>query len=121
MSMAAGEYVSVHSQADSEQADLQRESAELTADDRGEHKELTEIYVRRGLDPFLAKEVANQLICRVGNYAEFWMHLGFSYARIAKSSRHSLVQSGPADVVLFYEQSRSKEALSAPGRGPAGS
>ena len=51
MSMAAGEYVSVHSQADTEQADLKRERAELKADDKGEHKELTAIYVGRGLDP----------------------------------------------------------------------
>src|ERR1700683_1768971 len=51
MSMAAGEYVSVHSQADIEQAELERERAELKADDKGEQKELMEIYVGRGLDP----------------------------------------------------------------------
>jgi len=51
MSMAAGEYVSVHSQADTEQADLARERAELRADDTGEHKELMAIYVGRGLAP----------------------------------------------------------------------
>ncbi|WP_303979174.1 VIT family protein [Dongia mobilis] len=62
MSMAAGEYVSVHSQADTEAADLARERAELKADDSGEHRELTEIYVARGLDPALAREVANQLM-----------------------------------------------------------
>ena len=62
MSMAAGEYVSVHSQADTEQADLERERAELRADDKGEHKELMEIYVGRGLDPSLAKQVADQLM-----------------------------------------------------------
>src|SRR5476649_529605 len=49
MSMAAGEYVSVHSQADTEAADLKRERAELKADDKGEHRELTGIYVARGL------------------------------------------------------------------------
>ena len=54
MSMAAGEYVSVHSQANTEQADLARERAELRADDKGEHKELMAIYVGRGLDPSLA-------------------------------------------------------------------
>jgi len=47
--MAAGEYVSVHSQADTEQAELKRERAELKADDKGEHEELTAIYVARGL------------------------------------------------------------------------
>src|SRR5450631_2603158 len=51
MSMAAGEYVSVHSQADTEKAELERERAELKADDRGEHKELAAIYVARGLEP----------------------------------------------------------------------
>ena len=50
MSMAAGEYVSVHSQADTEQADLARERAELRTDDAGEQKELTAIYVGRGLE-----------------------------------------------------------------------
>src|ERR1039457_6288320 len=58
MSMAAGEYVSVHSQADTEQAELKQERAELKADDKGERKELAAIYVARGLDPSLAKQVA---------------------------------------------------------------
>jgi vacuolar iron transporter family protein len=62
MSMAAGEYVSVHSQADTEQAELDRERAELRTDDRGEHKELAAIYVARGLDPALARQVADQLM-----------------------------------------------------------
>src|SRR6266850_6708831 len=48
MSMAAGEYVSVHSQADTEQAELARERTELTEDDQGEHEELMELYVGRG-------------------------------------------------------------------------
>jgi VIT1/CCC1 family predicted Fe2+/Mn2+ transporter len=62
MSMAAGEYVSVHSQADSETAELNLERSELKADNRGEHKELTAIYIDRGLDPALAKQVADQLM-----------------------------------------------------------
>ena len=62
MSMAAGEYVSVRSQADSEQAALNLERAELEADDQGERRELTAIYVARGLDPALAKQVAGQLM-----------------------------------------------------------
>ena len=61
MSMAAGEYVSVHSQADTERADLQRERAELAVDQAGELRELTAIYVARGLDPALAAQVAVQL------------------------------------------------------------
>ena len=59
--MAAGEYVSVYSQADSEEADLNRERAELEADSAGELKELAAIYVTRGLDPALAMQVAVQL------------------------------------------------------------
>jgi VIT1/CCC1 family predicted Fe2+/Mn2+ transporter len=62
MSMAAGEYVSVHSQTDTEQADLDLERAELQTDDRGEHKELAAIYISRGLDPALARQVADQLM-----------------------------------------------------------
>lgn len=62
MSMAAGEYVSVHSQADSEQAELERERQELGNDAVGEHKELAAIYVGRGLDPALARQVAEQLM-----------------------------------------------------------
>src|SRR6202790_3112927 len=62
MSMAAGEYVSVRSQADTEQADLALERAELKADYKGEHKALMAIYGARGLEPALAKQVAEQLM-----------------------------------------------------------
>jgi VIT1/CCC1 family predicted Fe2+/Mn2+ transporter len=62
MSMAAGEYVSVRSQADAEQADLDLERQELKTDDRGEHAELAAIYVGRGLEPALARQVADQLM-----------------------------------------------------------
>jgi VIT1/CCC1 family predicted Fe2+/Mn2+ transporter len=62
MSMAAGEYVSVQSQADTEQAELARERTELHADAQGEHEELMAIYVARGLDPALAHQVAEQLM-----------------------------------------------------------
>jgi vacuolar iron transporter family protein len=78
MSMAAGEYVSVHSQADTEQADLARERAELKADDKGEHKELTAIYVRRGLEPALAKQVAEQLMAHDALGAHARDELGIS-------------------------------------------
>jgi VIT1/CCC1 family predicted Fe2+/Mn2+ transporter len=64
MSMAAGEYVSVHSQADTEQADLEREKQELQASSASEHRELAAIYVTRGLDPLLAKQVADQLMAQ---------------------------------------------------------
>ena len=62
MSMAAGEYVSVHSQADTERAELEREKKELAVDDEGERMELAGIYVNRGLDPKLARQVADQLM-----------------------------------------------------------
>ena len=62
MSMAAGEYVSVHSQADAEKADLAREQAELSKDPEAEQRELAGIYVERGLDAALAKQVAVQLM-----------------------------------------------------------
>ena len=61
MSMAAGEYVSVHSQADTEKADLTRERRELESDPAAELRELTAIYVKRGLDAGLAHQVAEQL------------------------------------------------------------
>ncbi len=62
MSMAAGEYVSVSSQADTESADLNRERLELETNPEFEHAELAEIYVSRGLDPALANQVAKQLM-----------------------------------------------------------
>ncbi len=62
MSMAAGEYVSVSSQADTEKADMERERAELASSPEGEHAELTSIYEKRGLDPKLASQVAEQLM-----------------------------------------------------------
>ena len=61
MSMAAGEYVSVHSQADAEKADIDKETKELAADPQGELMELAGIYVKRGLDPKLAREVAERM------------------------------------------------------------
>jgi len=64
MSMAAGEYVSVHSQADTEASDLERERKELSIDPIGEHEELADIYVSRGLDQALATKVAKQLMAR---------------------------------------------------------
>lgn len=62
MSMAAGEYVSVRSQADSEEAALNLERTELEADVHGERRELTAIYVGRGVEPALARQVAEQLM-----------------------------------------------------------
>jgi len=64
MSMAAGEYVSVSSQADAEAADLALEKKHLAEDEKYEHEELATIYIERGLQPELAKQVAEQLMAR---------------------------------------------------------
>ena len=78
MSMATGEYVSVHSQADTERAAIEQERAELKADDRGERRELTAIYVSRGLDPVLAAQVAEQLMAHDALGAHARDELGIS-------------------------------------------
>ncbi|MEI7750915.1 MAG: VIT family protein [Candidatus Omnitrophota bacterium] len=78
MSMAAGEYVSVSSQADTEGADLARERKELEEDDEGERKELAGIYVERGLDPLLAKQVTDQLMAHDALGAHARDELGIS-------------------------------------------
>jgi VIT1/CCC1 family predicted Fe2+/Mn2+ transporter len=78
MSMAAGEYVSVHSQADTEHADLDIERVELKTDNKGEHKELAAIYIARGLDPALAKQVAQQLMAHDALGAHASDELGIS-------------------------------------------
>ena len=84
MSMAAGEYVSVHSQADTEKADIELERKELKMDDAGEHRELAAVYVRRGLDPALAKQVADQLMAHDGLGAHVRDELGISQALSAR-------------------------------------
>jgi VIT1/CCC1 family predicted Fe2+/Mn2+ transporter len=84
MSMAAGEYVSVHSQADTEKADLNLERTELKTDNKGEHKELAAIYVRRGLDAALAKQVAEQLMAHDALGAHARDELGISPALKAR-------------------------------------
>lgn len=78
MSMAAGEYVSVSSQADTERADLERERLELATDDVHERAELAGIYQKRGLDPELAKQVADQLMAHDALGAHARDELGIS-------------------------------------------
>ena len=94
MSMAAGEYVSVHSQADTEQADLALERAELKADDKGEHKELMAIYVARGLKPALAKQVAEQLMDHDALGAHARDELGISETFRARPIQAALASAG---------------------------
>lgn len=84
MSMAAGEYVSVSSQADTEKADLNRERTELTTDAKGELEELTQIYVQRGLDESLARQVAEQLSARDAFAAHARDELGMSEITTAR-------------------------------------
>jgi len=93
MSMAAGEYVSVHSQADTEQADLNLERAELKTDNAGEHKELAAIYVARGLDPKLAKQVAAQLMAHDALGAHARDELGISAAFTARPIQAALASA----------------------------
>jgi VIT1/CCC1 family predicted Fe2+/Mn2+ transporter len=78
MSMAAGEYVSVSSQADTEHSDLARERKELETDVDAEHRELAAIYVERGLDPRLAAEVSKQLMAKDALGAHARDELGIS-------------------------------------------
>jgi VIT1/CCC1 family predicted Fe2+/Mn2+ transporter len=92
--MAAGEYVSVHSQADTEQADLALERAELKADDKGEHKELMAIYIARGLDPALAKKVAEQLMAHDALGAHARDELGISETLRARPIQAAIASAG---------------------------
>jgi len=94
MSMAAGEYVSVHSQADTEHADLERERAELKTDDEGERSELMAIYVARGLDPSLAKQVAEQLMVHDAIGAHARDELGISGTLRARPIQAALASAG---------------------------
>jgi VIT1/CCC1 family predicted Fe2+/Mn2+ transporter len=93
MSMAAGEYVSVRSQADSEQAALDLERRELAADSKGEHRELAAIYVSRGLDPALAKQVAEQLMAHDALGAHARDELGLSETQSARPVQAALASA----------------------------
>ncbi len=94
MSMAAGEYVSVHSQRDTEEAELKLERTELRNDDKGERKELSAIYVARGLEPSLAKQVAEQLMRHDALGAHARDELGISETFRARPIQAALVSAG---------------------------
>jgi len=94
MSMAAGEYVSVSSQADTEQADIQRERRELADDEGAELAELTAIYVHRGLDPSLARQVAEQLTAHDALAAHVRDELGFSDTLSARPVQAAFASAG---------------------------
>lgn len=94
MSMAVGEYVSVHSQADSEAAALAQERDELESDPVGERHELTDIYRRRGLSASLAREVAEQLTAHDALAAHARDELGFSARSLARPLQAALASAG---------------------------
>jgi VIT1/CCC1 family predicted Fe2+/Mn2+ transporter len=94
MSMAAGEYVSVSSQADTEQADLARERKEQATDPEFECQELAAIYVGRGLDPDLARQVAEQLMSRDALTAHARDELGISEISTARPVQAALASAG---------------------------
>ena len=89
MSMAAGEYVSVHSQEDTEKADLR----EIRADPKGEHRELAAIYVGRGLDPALARQVAQQLMAHNALQAHARDELGITEVLRARPIQAALTSA----------------------------
>jgi VIT1/CCC1 family predicted Fe2+/Mn2+ transporter len=93
MSMASGEYVSVSSQADSEQADIAREGKELREDAAGETRELANIYVKRGLESSLAQTVAEQLMARDALGAHTRDELGISDMSVARPIQAALASA----------------------------
>jgi VIT1/CCC1 family predicted Fe2+/Mn2+ transporter len=93
MSMAAGEYVSVSSQADTEKADLERERKELETDIEAERKELATIYEKRGLEPPLARQVAEQLMARDALAAHARDELGLSDTHTARPVQAALASA----------------------------
>jgi VIT1/CCC1 family predicted Fe2+/Mn2+ transporter len=93
MSMAAGEYVSVSSQADSEKADLERERKELETEDESERKELAMIYEKRGLEPSLARQVADQLMKHDALGAHARDELGLSEIHSARPIQAALASA----------------------------
>jgi VIT1/CCC1 family predicted Fe2+/Mn2+ transporter len=98
MSMAAGEYVSVSSQSDSEHADLAREKRELATTPELEADELTQIYIGRGIEPTLAKEVARQLMAKDALGAHARDELGISEITTARPIEAAFASAGTFSV-----------------------
>jgi len=98
LSMAAGEYVSVSSQSDSEQADTARETAELARDPAFEREELAQIYVERGLEPALAGQVADQLMAKDALGAHLRDELGISSRTTARPVQAALASAASFSV-----------------------
>jgi VIT1/CCC1 family predicted Fe2+/Mn2+ transporter len=93
LSMAAGEYVSVSSQADTEQADLKRERHELATEPQAEEEELTGIYIRRGLETDLARTVARQLMAKGALAAHARDELGLTEELAARPLQAALASA----------------------------
>lgn len=102
MSMAAGEYVSVSSQADTEKADLDREKKEIETNSDFEHEELAQIYIGRGLDANLAKQVAKQLMAHdaLGSHARD--ELGINESFTAKPVQAALASAAAFSVGAVF-------------------
>jgi VIT1/CCC1 family predicted Fe2+/Mn2+ transporter len=98
MSMAAGEYVSVSSQADTEEADLALERHELATQDKSERAELASIYVARGLEPALAQQVADQLMAHDALGAHARDELGISDLQRARPVQAALASAATFSV-----------------------
>lgn len=98
MSMAAGEYVSVSSQADTEQADLSIEKREIEHNPAFETQELTDIYISRGLEPDLAKKVAEQLMAKDALEAHARDELGISEITVARPVQAALASAASFSV-----------------------
>jgi VIT1/CCC1 family predicted Fe2+/Mn2+ transporter len=121
MSMAAGEYVSVHSQVDAESADLAREKAELRDDPGAELRELANIYVKRGLEPALAKQVAEQLTAHDALAAHARDELGLTeeqaprplQAAFSSAASFTAGAAAPLAVVAIYPGPRLPLVVSA--------
>jgi len=114
MSMAASEYVSVHSQADTEEAELAIERTKLKQNNKGEHQALTAIYVARGLEPLLANQVAQQLIAydELGAYARDELGISEKFrarplqASLAAACSFALGASMPLIITAIAPQAR---------------
>ena len=122
MSMAAGEYVSVSSQSDTEQADITREKLELAANPAHEKAELTSIYVGRGLDKELAEQVAEQLMAKDALTAHVRDELGISETIQANPIQAALTSAGTFAVgallpmiIVFFAPARQMEMMVAGG------
>lgn len=119
MSMAAGEYVSVYSQSDTETADLKREQLELEHDHENELKELTGIYIKRGLTPTLAHEVAVQLTAHDALGAHARDELGITdmtnarpvQAALSSAATFSIGAALPLLVVVFASEANTLFAV----------